>query len=192
MSTTHRIKVWPQFFRGLSSGDKTFEVRRDDRGYKVGDKLELVEWDPGKECETGRSLPAEVTWVFRGGSPEMDPWRAISDGFVVLGLRVDSWNPPTPVDTTVLDVDQWLRRQWLNAKTAEKRILVEEQMAALRTFGPSPGWEARQARFRQMMLLDPADIATALGIEWDDFRWKDAMAEIALGAAALRREREAN
>jgi hypothetical protein len=43
---THELKCWPEFFQAILSGSKTFEARRDDRNFKVGDNLVLKEWTP--------------------------------------------------------------------------------------------------------------------------------------------------
>lgn len=42
----------PEFFRAVTDGRKTFELRKDDRGFSVGDHLVLAEWDG--EDFTGR------------------------------------------------------------------------------------------------------------------------------------------
>ena len=42
--TIHELKIWPQYFDAIASGIKTFEVRKDDRGFAVGDTLVLKEW----------------------------------------------------------------------------------------------------------------------------------------------------
>lgn len=39
---THRLKTLPDYWNAMAEGDKTFEVRRDDRGFQKGDILELV------------------------------------------------------------------------------------------------------------------------------------------------------
>lgn len=44
--TTHKLKSWPESFRAAASGRKRFEVRRDDRNFRPGDIVELLEWDP--------------------------------------------------------------------------------------------------------------------------------------------------
>lgn len=89
----HDLKVQPPFFDHLKSGDKTFEVRRDDRGYQKGDTLRLREFDPKgthDECDdrgcttsryTGRVLRRRVAYVYRGG------FGCDLGGFVVLGLE---------------------------------------------------------------------------------------------------------
>lgn len=66
---THRLKTWPKFFKHVWSGDKTFEVRLDDdRGYRTGDFLHLVEWSR-PHGESGRYVIAEVTYLICGILP---------------------------------------------------------------------------------------------------------------------------
>lgn len=83
MSETHRLKTWPTYFRAVVSGEKTFEVRRDDRGFQKGDVLELIEHDPdiiAPLALSGRKVTARITYVLTGGQFGIEP------GFVVLGL----------------------------------------------------------------------------------------------------------
>lgn len=37
--TTHRLKVFIKYADAIMNGTKTFEVRKNDRGYEVGDKI---------------------------------------------------------------------------------------------------------------------------------------------------------
>lgn len=46
----HKLKCWPEFFIVVQSGRKNFEIRKNDRDYKVGDELILSEWAPCAEC----------------------------------------------------------------------------------------------------------------------------------------------
>lgn len=46
MSVNHDLKIWPQFYRRVADGTKTFEVRVNDRGFQLGDTVVLREWDP--------------------------------------------------------------------------------------------------------------------------------------------------
>lgn len=48
--THHFLKTAPNFFEHVWSGEKTFEVRLDDRGYQKGDTVELAEWDRTLGC----------------------------------------------------------------------------------------------------------------------------------------------
>lgn len=40
----HFLKVSPQYFRDVVSGDKMFEIRKDDRGFMLYDTLVLMEY----------------------------------------------------------------------------------------------------------------------------------------------------
>ena len=84
------LKVWSRFFDALCDKDKTFEVRRDDRGYKIGDVLHLCEYDPQTESYSGYACYRVVTYVLRA---EECPGSPIAPGFVVLGLSAPSWLP---------------------------------------------------------------------------------------------------
>lgn len=37
----HQLKILPQYFQAVSIGDKTFEIRKNDRDFKVGDNIAL-------------------------------------------------------------------------------------------------------------------------------------------------------
>lgn len=80
--TIRWLKVWPQYFDALVSGEKTFEFRRDDREppYAVGDALVLREYNPegGDFCYTGRRIQRYVTYVARGG--------VIPEGYCVMSV----------------------------------------------------------------------------------------------------------
>jgi hypothetical protein len=75
----HVLKVWPEPFAALAEGRKTFEWRRDDRGFAVDDRLELREFDPARGQETGRALEAGVSYVLRGAF-------GVPEGYAVLSL----------------------------------------------------------------------------------------------------------
>ena len=84
---THRIKVWPEFFAALLDGTKTFEVRRDDRGYAVGDVLVLQEWDPHyftntrNGSYTDQEMEVLITYKLPGGRFGLDPnWCVLGFG----------------------------------------------------------------------------------------------------------------
>lgn len=78
MSKTHELKTLPQFFEAVKSGDKTFEVRFNDRDFKVGDFLLLQEFTPS-DGYTGAELLVRVSYI-------LDDPAYCKDGFVVLGF----------------------------------------------------------------------------------------------------------
>jgi ribosomal protein L37AE/L43A len=61
----HDLKVWPDFYARLATGEKTFELRKDDRGYRAGDWLRLREWS-SHGGYSGREMTREVTYLARG------------------------------------------------------------------------------------------------------------------------------
>jgi hypothetical protein len=77
---THSVKSWPEFFGPVISNVKTFELRRADRDYQVGDRLHLREWEPQTESYTGRECWRMIEYVLEQG-PGLLP------GYCVLGLK---------------------------------------------------------------------------------------------------------
>ena len=77
----HELKILPQYYRAVRSGEKTFELRKNDRDFKVGDALTLKEFDATSGVYSGRELYTEVTYVL-----ENCPNYGLADGFCILGL----------------------------------------------------------------------------------------------------------
>ena len=80
MPTTHDLKIWTTFFDMLQSGTKTFELRRNDRNYQVGDVLHLREWRVSEEVFTGRECMRTVSYILAGGQ------FGIEEGYVAMGF----------------------------------------------------------------------------------------------------------
>ncbi len=54
--TDHLLKSWVVYFNAILQGRKTFDYRKNDRDFKIGDTLQLREWDPEINKSTGRRL----------------------------------------------------------------------------------------------------------------------------------------
>jgi len=67
----HKLQTWPVFFEVVEAGRKRWEYRKNDRGFKRGDFLELHEYNPTKEIYTGSTMTVEVekVWVGLPGMP---------------------------------------------------------------------------------------------------------------------------
>jgi len=63
----HELKTWPAYYNEVFMSHKTFEVRENDRDFKVGDMLNLKEYDPEKKEYTGRQLTRTITYILHGG-----------------------------------------------------------------------------------------------------------------------------
>jgi hypothetical protein len=59
----HALKTWPEYFAEVLAGTKPFEIRRDDRGYRVDDVLILREWEPTSGEYSGRECMRRVTYI---------------------------------------------------------------------------------------------------------------------------------
>jgi len=76
----HVLKIWPIFFDAVARGEKSFEVRKNDRDFQPGDEVTLKEWNPKTEEFTGRELNRLIIYVFKGGS------FGVQEGFVVFSM----------------------------------------------------------------------------------------------------------
>lgn len=66
MSREHDLKTTGPPFAALWDGMKTFELRRNDRNYRVGDTLLLREWRTNRAEFTGRWIRVVVTYMVQG------------------------------------------------------------------------------------------------------------------------------
>ena len=78
---THELKILPKWFEDVQSNKKNFEIRKNDRDFKVGDTLMLKEWHRGKF--TGRFVTREVEYIYQG-----DGTYGLSDEYCILGLKI--------------------------------------------------------------------------------------------------------
>lgn len=69
-ATEHELKTWPKHYEALALGEKRFELRKNDRGFKAGDTLFLREWDPTSGEYSGRSMRATVTYLLAPAADE--------------------------------------------------------------------------------------------------------------------------
>jgi len=86
---THYLKIRPQFFSDVKNGLKTFEIRKDDRGFAVGDQLALEEFD--NDHYTGFHINAIVRYILRGAP-------GLEDGYCLMSIEV-----PTPESSGLMD-----------------------------------------------------------------------------------------
>ena len=58
----HELKIDEPYFEQVISGDKTFEIRYNDRGYQKGGKIKLVE-TRATGVKTGRDVYKKISYV---------------------------------------------------------------------------------------------------------------------------------
>lgn len=75
----HHLKLYPEYFAPVYMCLKTFEIRKNDRDYKVGDYLVFREWcDVTKRYITNDFFTVEVTYIT---DYEQKP------GYIVMSIR---------------------------------------------------------------------------------------------------------
>ncbi|MEK5056036.1 ASCH/PUA domain-containing protein [Niallia sp. FSL K6-0212] len=74
----HHLKIQPEYFDSVSKETKSFEIRKNDRNYKVGDVLLLQEYLPSEAKFTGRVLDRKITYITDYVQQE---------GYVVMGIK---------------------------------------------------------------------------------------------------------
>ena len=76
----HQLKILPKWFEDVAAGKKNFEIRKNDRNFKVGDILILEEYEDGKY--TGRKVKRKVNYILYG-----DGTLGLSKDYCILGLE---------------------------------------------------------------------------------------------------------
>lgn len=83
---THKIKIEKPYADAVLSGDKTFEVRYDDRGYQKGDvvKFNVIENNYDEINHPLNDKEFEITYVLHG-------W-GLKDSWCAFAIKeVDMW-----------------------------------------------------------------------------------------------------
>jgi hypothetical protein len=121
----HELKTWGDAFDPLWNGEKGFEFRKNDRGFKVGASLLLKEWNPVTEemkngehspkdgiypngYYTGRVILADVLYILPAGK------YGVPEGYCVMQLVTIR----RMVMKVPLDLQGWVLGNW-SAGTGE-------------------------------------------------------------------------
>jgi len=74
------LKTEIEFFQDILDGLKSFEVRFNDRHFKVNDVLVLQEYDYKRKIYTGREISKRVIYI-------LDDPRFVKEGYVIMSLK---------------------------------------------------------------------------------------------------------
>lgn len=80
----HLLKTHDVHWDAVESGEKTFEIRRDDIGFQKGDIVilrRMVEKPTGGWRDTGKEITRTISYLSPVG------YWGIKPGYVVLGLK---------------------------------------------------------------------------------------------------------
>lgn len=76
----HQLKILPKWFTDVATNKKNFEIRYNDRNFKVGDILVLKEYENG--TYTGSKVKRKVNYILHG-----DDTLGLSKDYCILGLE---------------------------------------------------------------------------------------------------------
>ena len=87
MTLIHELKTLPYYFALVKSGQKTFEIRHNDRQFNQGDYVRLREYDPLFRGYSGRNLLFKIGFVDDNtGFEEMLGTSLLKKDYVVFSL----------------------------------------------------------------------------------------------------------
>ena len=78
--TVHYLKIKPEYYKDIECGLKTFELRKNDRNFQVGDILMLIKLND-KGNETDQVTRVKVNYILKDC-----PQYGLKDGYAILGI----------------------------------------------------------------------------------------------------------
>lgn len=142
----HELKTWPEPFAAILDGRKRYELRRNDRGFSVGDMLLLREWRPGHEGPCTFDAP---------GALSLNPAPC-----ALCGRRLGESLPGEYTGRSVQALVTYLTqaRDWVSTQVDVVVLGIEPKAIGRRACPPTPTMEAdddgaRRARQRLLTFL---------------------------------------
>ncbi len=117
---THYLKISPYYINEVIEGNKTFEVRKNDRNFQVGDVIILQEYHNSKYLE--RKISAKITYI-------LDRFEGVQNGYVVLGIKIleNSLDDEVKIREQIEVINREIKENVIEVKVLERRreILFE-------------------------------------------------------------------
>jgi len=85
--TTHEVKSWSHLFDAIVSGAKPYDLRKNDRGYKVGDTLRLWRYDNINGKYTGDHHDVNVSYITSNDTPCAVSSAVLPNEYCILGFE---------------------------------------------------------------------------------------------------------
>jgi hypothetical protein len=78
----HELKTWKPYWDAIRRGEKTFELRYNDRGYQTGDVLLLKRWSQMHNCAMEPYTPLKVCVIYILHGEQF----GLKDGWVCMAI----------------------------------------------------------------------------------------------------------
>lgn len=82
----HKLKIKEEYFNEVKEGRKTFEIRKNDRDYKVGDVVILTKVD-NEGFLTREVLVGTITYLLKNC-----PQYGLGCGYCIFSLKINKVN----------------------------------------------------------------------------------------------------
>ena len=77
----HELKLVQPYFEDVWNRVKTFELRKNDRDFKVGDSVMLREYDSINQTFLNRYVYVTITYILKGGI------YGLEKGYCIFGFK---------------------------------------------------------------------------------------------------------
>ncbi|SAT46692.1 Eaa1 [Klebsiella variicola] len=144
---THELKIYPEFFSAVCTGVKRAELRKNDRDYRVGDTLHLMETPRGSCHRTGEFINVKITHI-----ADVGEWMP---GYVLLSVELQERSKADSEPYGFTD--------------GNRRGMIYEPQYADRLKDPLPLYRHAQ----QPVVPDELNTRTANDVMNEHLSWKD-------------------
>ena len=104
----HELKTDKKVFRAVWDGFKRYEIRLDDREFKVGEEILLRETEyTGEEMKQGMALAYTDRHIRATIIHKLSGEYGLKDGWCILGLELK-----TKLEFSSMTVHQWVNSEW--------------------------------------------------------------------------------
>ncbi|WP_018592603.1 ASCH/PUA domain-containing protein [Terrisporobacter glycolicus] len=79
----HELKILPKYFERVIKGEKTFEIRKNDRDFQTGDEIELKEFDNIRNEFSGRCVFGRISYILNSGE------YGLKQGYCVFSFKIN-------------------------------------------------------------------------------------------------------
>lgn len=59
----HELKILSEYFNPVLQHKKNFEIRFNDRNFRIGDYIKLKEYNPKTNTYSGRTISGKITYI---------------------------------------------------------------------------------------------------------------------------------
>lgn len=85
--TTHMVKSWSHLYDAIVSGAKSYDLRKNDRDYKVGDILHLKQYDNINGKFTGWQTTRRISYITSNDTPCAVSSAVLPNEYCILGFE---------------------------------------------------------------------------------------------------------